>query len=53
ASPVAGRVTVSIGATTMVPSMEQRATSLLDYADKALYEAKETGRNALRVRLAV
>jgi len=53
ASPVAGRVTVSIGATTMIPSIDQRATSLLDYADKALYEAKETGRNALRVRLAV
>ncbi len=50
ASPVADRVTVSIGATTMVPSLGERATALLDYADKALYEAKEFGRNALRVR---
>lgn len=50
ASPVAGRVTVSIGATTVIPSLDQPATSLLDHADKALYEAKETGRNTLRVR---
>ncbi|KJR99453.1 MAG: diguanylate cyclase [Desulfobulbaceae bacterium BRH_c16a] len=53
ASPVSERVTVSIGVTTMIPTNDQVAASLLDYADKALYEAKETGRNALRVRLVV
>ena len=53
ASPVADLITVSIGITTMMPTIEQAANSLLDHADKALYEAKETGRNTLCVRLPV
>lgn len=51
-SPDADKVTVSIGATTMIPAHGQPATFLLDLADKALYEAKENGRNTLRVKLA-
>ncbi len=47
---VAGRVTVSIGATTLVPSGKLSANSLLEYAGKALYEAKEAGRNSLRIK---
>jgi diguanylate cyclase (GGDEF)-like protein len=46
-----GRVTVSIGATTLMPSGKFSANSLLDYADRALYEAKEAGRNLLRIKL--
>lgn len=53
ASPVSEIITVSIGATTMIPTNDLAATSLLDYADKALYEAKETGRNTLCIRLVI
>ncbi len=47
---VTGRVTVSIGATTLVPSGRLSANTLLEYADKALHEAKEAGRNTLRIK---
>ena len=45
-----GRMTVSIGITTMVPSGNLTATMLLAFADKALYEAKAAGRNTLRAK---
>ncbi len=44
-SSVADVVTVSIGAATLVPDGKLTVTSLLERADKALYEAKEKGRN--------
>lgn len=44
-SSVADGVTVSIGASTLVPDGKLTVTSLLERADKALYEAKEKGRN--------
>lgn len=44
-SSVANGVTVSIGASTLVPDGKLTVTSLLERADKALYEAKEKGRN--------
>jgi len=40
-----GRVTVSVGCATLVPQLGQAAVSLVDCADKALYEAKRAGRN--------
>ncbi len=46
-SSVADVVTVSIGAATLVPDGKLTVTSLLERADKALYEAKEKGRNLL------
>ena len=50
-SAVGEMVTVSIGASFIFPSAKLAGTSLLDSADKALYEVKERGRNAFRIRL--
>jgi len=44
-SSVADVVTVSVGASTLVPEGNLTVTLLLERADKALYEAKEKGRN--------
>ena len=49
ASPVAGRVTVSIGVATLVPEPRMGAHELVDAADRALYMAKDAGRNRLYV----
>ncbi len=47
ASPVApGVVTVSVGVAALIPT-EQETTYLLALADKALYEAKASGRNCV------
>ncbi len=40
-----GCVTISVGCSTIVPSLGQRATTLMHSADKALYTAKHGGRN--------
>ena len=47
-SPVAPYVTLSIGQATLYPNASDCMESLLDLADKALYKAKEEGRNCLR-----
>jgi len=39
------RVTVSIGVSTRIPSQEDSSAEFINQADKALYRAKETGRN--------
>ena len=44
-SSVGKLVTVSIGASSIYPTGNLAVTTLLDRADKALYEAKESGRN--------
>lgn len=46
-SPIATRVTASIGAVTVVPQMHEQ--DLQKKADQALYLAKHAGRNCLRV----
>jgi len=39
------QITISIGATTCIPSKDDTPLSIIDVADKALYEAKQKGRN--------
>lgn len=45
ASPVAPRVTISLGVATIQPKNEEDGNRLVMEADKALYRAKRTGRN--------
>lgn len=44
-SPVSSYVTVSIGVTSLVPNSNLSYEDLFDFADKALYQAKDNGRN--------
>ncbi|MCT7962713.1 PleD family two-component system response regulator [Laspinema sp. D1] len=45
ASDVCNIVTISLGICTMIPTGEESLDSLILSADKALYQAKQTGRN--------
>ena len=47
-SPLAGVVTVSIGVAATVPTRDSDVGLLLAAADRALYQAKSAGRNAVR-----
>jgi diguanylate cyclase (GGDEF)-like protein len=49
ASPVASRLTVSIGAAFVLPGANRSHDGLVQLADEALYSAKEQGRNRLVV----
>lgn len=49
-SPVADIVTVSIGISGVVPTMDLEAETLLAASDAALYQAKSAGRNRVEVR---
>ena len=44
-SPVSERVTISVGGAGCQPDREDRRLALMEAADKALYEAKRSGRN--------
>ena len=44
-----GRLTVSLGVSTILPNDETSPASLVDAADKALYQAKNSGRNCFRI----
>ncbi len=47
ASEVSSKVTMSIGTSTLVPTSAQSLEALIALADKALYQAKEQGRNRI------
>ena len=49
ASPVASRLTVSIGAAFILPTSNRTHEGLIQLADEALYSAKEEGRNRVVV----
>ena len=44
-SKVANQITISLGVASIIPGLGVEATTLLEQADKALYEAKSHGRN--------
>ncbi|OXY82476.1 diguanylate cyclase domain-containing protein [Oceanimonas doudoroffii] len=47
-SPASAVVTISIGAVTMIPQAGDSPETLLNAADKQLYDAKQSGRNQVR-----
>jgi diguanylate cyclase (GGDEF)-like protein len=47
-SPVSKNVTISIGVSTINPDATTKPTSFINKADKALYKAKQSGRNCIK-----
>ncbi|WP_202908504.1 diguanylate cyclase domain-containing protein [Labrys sp. WJW] len=45
ASPIAEKVTISVGGATHIPAGNDQPERLIEAADKAMYEAKRSGRN--------
>ena len=48
-SPISDYVTMSIGIATVMPASEEGAEKLVQRADSALYQAKNSGRNRVLV----
>ncbi|MGJ9382680.1 sensor domain-containing diguanylate cyclase [Salipaludibacillus sp. CF4.18] len=52
-SPLCDEVTVSFGISTILPNQENKSSELIENADKALYAAKEDGRNSVKTYMEV
>jgi diguanylate cyclase (GGDEF)-like protein len=48
-SPVSKNVTISIGVATIKPDRKKKSNFLITEVDKALYEAKQSGRNCIKI----
>ncbi len=48
-SPVSKNVTISIGVATIKPDRKTKSNFLITEVDKALYEAKQSGRNCIKI----
>jgi len=48
-SSIAPRITLSIGIASLIPNRDSQPTTLLEYADNALYQSKENGRNRISI----
>lgn len=49
-SSVAGHVTLSLGIASIIPNLETEPESLIKATDEALYDAKNNGRNQVRIK---
>lgn len=51
-SPISSRehVSISLGISSLIPTIEDSFTSLIEAADQALYQVKEKGRNEYTFR---
>lgn len=49
-SPISNQVTISLGAAAIIPHHDRSPTTLVEGADKCLYQAKEAGRNCVKSR---
>jgi diguanylate cyclase (GGDEF)-like protein len=47
-SPVSKNVTISVGVATIKPDRKTKSTLLINEVDKALYKAKQSGRNCIK-----
>ena len=48
-SQAAGYITISLGVTAAIPGPEDSVQDFINCADKALYQAKSSGRNRTRI----
>ncbi len=47
-SLIASHITISLGVSTVIPEQNKEHQTLIDMADKALYQAKQAGKNTVR-----